>query len=182
MTETLADWLPVDAAARAIGCSKRTIERLAQQQKIGKALRPQAGSPAVAVYDPQDVAELAAERKRRPAAVVLGAIRDPGSGNGNGHGKSLTETPGSFPETLGLTSAGDDPIRQLFAAALRAVLSPPSPPVAATVAETLFLTVKEAAAVSGLTQAYVRRLILAKRLPAERDRGWKIRRKDLEAL
>ena len=53
-----------------------------------------------------------------------------------------------------------------------------------TVAETkLFLTVREAAAVTGLRPIYLRRAITAGTLPAERDGPtWKIRRRDLEQL
>jgi len=143
MTEThLADWLTVVDAADRIGCSKRTIERLASAKKLEQRLRPQAGSPAVAVYNPDDVARLASERRPAPAPFVLPAVGTGANGNGKGHGHSLKETPASFLQTL---PAGDDPIRQLFAAALRAVLSPPSPPVAEKVAETLFLTITEAA-------------------------------------
>ena len=182
MTDTpLSDWLPVRLAAIQIGCSTRTVERLARAKQLERRLRPQAGSPAVAVYNPADVARLAAERQPAPAPFVLGAVLDVGNGNGQGHAKSLTETPGSFPETL---ARGDDPIRQLFAAALRAVLSPPSPPVAATVAETLYVTVREASAIVGLPQADLRDLIHEGDLPHRRTRrnGIRIRRKDLEAL
>jgi excisionase family DNA binding protein len=46
----------------------------------------------------------------------------------------------------------------------------------------LFLTVAEAAAVTGLTQAYLRRQIDGGFLSAVKDRGWRIRRRDLEQL
>lgn len=46
----------------------------------------------------------------------------------------------------------------------------------------LYLTIQQAAAYSGLSQAYLKRAIAAKTLPAIRDRGWRIRKKDLEAL
>ena len=47
---------------------------------------------------------------------------------------------------------------------------------------TLFLTLTEAVARSGLSRACLLRKIKAGTLDAEKDRGWKIRRKDLEAL
>lgn len=180
MTETdLSDWLPIADAAKVLGCSTRTIERLGRARKLEQRLRPQAGSPAVAVYNPDDVARLAQERRPAPAPFVLPV----GPANGPTNGNSFPETSGSLKETLARLPAGDDPIRQLFAAALRAVLqSPPSPPVSATVAETLFLTLKDAAALTGLSQAFLRRMITAGTLTAIRDRGWRIRRKDLEAL
>ena len=60
MTDTpLSDWLVAMEAAMRIGCSTRTIERLARAKRLEQRLRPQAGSPAVAVYNPSDVARLA---------------------------------------------------------------------------------------------------------------------------
>ena len=171
----LSDWLSIAEAAKAIGVSTRTVERLARARQLEHRLRPQAGSPAIAVYNPADVARIASERSPAPPPFVLGAVTPGGSANGNGQGAELTK--GSF-----LNPGGDDPIRQLFAAALRAVLSPPSPSLSGTVSEKLFLTIAEAAAASGLSQACLRRLIADKTLPAIRDRGWRIRRRDLELL
>lgn len=179
MTETdLSDWPTIVDAARSIGVSRRTIERLARARKLEQRLRPQAGSPAVAVYNPDDVARLAAERRPAPAPFVLDAVQ--GSAPGNGHVRdSRIENSGALTSTA---AAADDPIRQLFAAALRAVLSPPSPPVSVTVAERPVLTLEEAAAASGWSRTYLLRKIKAGTLPAEKDRGWKIRRRDLEQL
>ena len=180
-TPTLSDWLPIAEAAQVIGCSTRTIERLARARKLEQRLRPQAGSPAVAVYNPADVARLAKERQPAPAPFVLGAVRT----NGNGHGQASAGSAIKNIETLDRNYlVSDDPIRQLFAAALRAVLSPPSPPVSASVAETLWVTVKEAAAILNFPQADVRRLIADGDLNCRRTGrgGIRIRRKDLEAL
>ncbi|MEP7304184.1 MAG: helix-turn-helix domain-containing protein [Acidobacteriota bacterium] len=182
MTDTdLSDWLPIVHAAQIIRCSTRTIERLARAQKLEQRLRPQDGTPPVVVYNPDDVARIASERRPAPPPFVLPAGRAPVNRNGQGHGQSLKETPGSFLQTL---PAGDDPIRQLFAAALRAVLSPPSPPVAERMAETLFLTIKEAAIMANLPAADIRRAIESGELKARKTGrgGWRIRRKDLEAL
>lgn len=181
MTETdLTTWLPIAEAAQQIGCSTRTVERLARARQLEQRLRRQAGSPPVAVYNPEDVARVASERRPAPTPFVVPPITA-GNGHGNGRGQSLTDSPGSFLQTL---PAGDDPIRQLFAAALRAVLSPPSPPVAASVAETLYVTVPEAARLLGLPQADVRRLIDDGDLNCRRTGrgGIRIRRRDLEAL
>jgi excisionase family DNA binding protein len=66
----------------------------------------------------------------------------------------------------------------VFAAALRAVTSEKSQ----NDSQRLFLTLREAAALSGLSQACLRRLIADGSLEARRDRGWRIRRRDLERL
>ena len=176
MTETtLTAWLPIAEAAARIGCSTRTIERLARAKKLEQRLRPQAGSPAVAVYNPDDVDRIALERHPAPPPFVLEAGQ--AVGNGNGQGIVTTSPKPSKPYNV-----ADDPIRQLAALVLHALQSPPSPPVAATVAETSFVTIREASAITGLTQAYLKRAIEALTLPAIRDRGWRIRRKDLELL
>ncbi len=182
MTETdLSAWLTVADAAQQIGCSPRTIERLAKGRQLEQRIRPQAGSPGVAVYSPESVAEAAQKRHPAPPAFVVAAV-----GNGNGHRRGVSGVSGVSIETEALARlpADDDPIRQLFAAALRAVLSPPSPPVAETVAETLFLTIKDAAIYANLPAADIRRACESGELKARKTgRGsWRIRRKDLEAL
>jgi len=176
MAETdLSAWLTVDEALGRIGCSKRTVERLASARKIEQRLRRQDGTPPVAVYNPDDVARIASERRPDPPPFVLPAVGT-GNGNGAGHTADVRHT------HIARVPASDDPIRQLFAAALRAVLSPPSPPVAEKVAETLYLNLTDAAAFTGLSRTFLRRMITLGTLTAIRDRGWKIRRKDLEAL
>ena len=184
MTDTdLSDWLPIVDAAKAIGCSTRTIERLGRAKKLEQRLRPQAGSPAVAVYNPDDVARLASERRPAAAPFVLPAVQTP---NGNGHQAPTALSRNRDTQPL----ASDDPIRQFFVTLIRAIQSPPmsatqsppSPPVAETVAETRVLTLDEAVAASGWTRAYLLRKIHNGTLNAEKDRGRKIRRKDLEAL
>ena len=184
MAETdLSDWLPIADAAARIGCSTRTIERLGRAKKLEQRLRPQAGSPAVAVYNPSDVARIAAERQPAPAPFVLPAVQDHANGNGNGRGVDVAKL---HQRSAG---SGEDPIRQLAALIVRAIQSPPSPPraqVAETVAETALLTVDEAAARLRVEPRRVERLIRAKRVPVvklSRFKGdWRIRRRDLEAL
>jgi len=177
----LATWLPIADAMAAIGVSKRTIERLARAKQLEQRLRPQDGSPPVAVFSPESVAEEAARRRQSPPPFVLGTVP---AGNGNGTGRPVGHIE-STPDPSGIQlRPGDDPIRLLFAAALKAVLSPPSPPVAERVTESrLFLTIDEAAAVSGLSRAYVKRACESGTLKAIRDgRRWRIRRTDLEQL
>jgi hypothetical protein len=185
MTETdLSTWLVTMEAAMRIGCSTRTIERLGRAKKLEQRLRPQKGSPPVVVYNPDDVARIASERRPAPAPFVLGAVQ---GSNGNGpepSGAIRTQT--RLSGAIGMP-ADDDPIRQLFAAALRAVLSPPSPPMSASVAETVYLDVEQAAAVLNWTPRDLRRAIRDGDVPcrfgARRNwRRWRIRRKDLEAL
>ncbi len=182
MTETdLSAWLTVADAAQQIGCSTRTIERLASRHQLEQRIRPQAGSPGVAVYSPESVAEAAQKRHPAPPAFVVAAV---GSGNGNGSPHTADV---SLPHTRGVLArrlAEDDPIHQFFALVLRALQSPPSPPVAGTVAETLFLTIKEAAIYANLPAADIRRACESGELKARKTGrgGWRIRRRDLETL
>jgi len=175
MIPDLSTWLTKQQAADACGVSTKAIERWAKAGKLEAAFRPQAGTPDVVVYFPEDVARIAAERQRAPAPFVLPAVA---TGNGNGHDavgmRALRKPEGSY--------SGEDLIRGLALLLSKALQSPPSPPVAETVAETSFLALPEAAAVTGLTVAFLRRMIRAGTLTAIKDRGWKIRRKDLEQL
>lgn len=185
MTDTsFPDWVVAMEAAMRIGCSTRTIERLARAGKLEQRLRPRAGSPPVAVYNPADVARLAAERRPAPRPFVLGAVQEE-HGNGRTHTPTSTHMQTRAPASLGLPA--EDLIRGLAVLLSKALQSPPSPPVSERVAETVFLTVEEAAAYSGLTPRDLRRAVRTGELPARhhgrRDwRTWRIRRKDLEAL
>ena len=176
MAETdLADWLTLVGASQVIGCSTRTVERLGRAKKLEQRLRRQEGTPPVAVYNPDDVHRIASERNPGPPAFVLPAVQP-----GNGNGKALTYT--NRAASLEIDKLSGDPIRQLAAYVLHALQSPPSPPVAASVAESLYLNLHQASAVSGLSRTYLKRQIASGTLKAIKDRGWRIRRTDLEGL
>lgn len=171
----LSDWLTKAEAARLIGVSTKAIERWAQAGKLEQRSRPQAHGPNVVVYFPDDVARLASERHPDAPPFVLPAVADPPRRNGRSAAAAAAE-----PMALALpVSAGEPEIRALFAAALRAVMSQTSE---TSMSETLFLTIAQAAAVSGLSKACLRRMIRDGTLAAIRDRGWRIRRRDLEQL
>jgi len=174
----LTDWLTKQQAADAIGVSTKAIERFARAKKLEQRFRPQARGPQVAVYHPDDVARLASERQPAPSAFVLPAdpmhLPDPAPTNGNGRGASQL----ARAIAPAVAAPADDPLRAL-AAAICAFMSQTSE---TSVSETLFLTIREAAGVTGLSQAYLRRLIAAGTLKAVRDRGWRIRRRDLDLL
>jgi hypothetical protein len=162
-------WLTKQQAAERIGCSTKTVEKLAQDRRIQQAAwRRPTGGPAVAVYHPDDVARIAQERRPEASAFVLPA--GPVAPNGNGARGEL--------ERASPIAPGDDVLRSIFAAALRAVTSEKSQ----NLSEKLFLTLEEAATFSGLSQTCLRRLIAGGKLDAMRDRGLRIRRRDLEAL
>jgi len=173
-----ATWLTKAQAAEAIGVSTKTIEKLAADRRIEQAVyRRPTGGPPIVVFHPDDVARIAQERRTAPAPFVLPA--DPTSrdqaGNGNGHGRALAPQPAGL-----VTPSGEDVLRLVFAAALRA-LSAEKPatsessekPVAAYVAKA------EALALSGLSATELRKAVQAGEVTM---RGRRYRRKDLEAL
>jgi len=172
-----ATWLTKDQAAEAIGVTTKTVERFVQAGQIQQARwQPEGRGPVRVVYQPDDVARLARERKPGPLPAFLVPGPPAAPPNGNGHGSSELVHMESTPDPTGIQlGRGDDLVRALVTAAVR-VMSETSQ------TSTLFLSLPEASAVTGLSQAFLRRMIAAGTLSAIRDRGWKIRRKDLEAL
>jgi len=164
-------WLTKAEAATAIGVTTKTVERLAADGKIQQgAMQRQGRGPKISVYHPDDVARMAQERRTGPAPFVLPAgVTSPVTGNGHGSSSALQIAIPSPPP-------GEDVLRLLFASALRAVSETSQTSVA------LFLTIPDAAAVSGLSQANLRRRCQSGWPGAIKDGAWKIRRKDLEAL
>jgi len=173
-TPDYTTWLTKQQAADAIGVTTKTVERMAQDGQLQQARRRGATSgQKIAVYHPDDVDRIASARRTAPVPFVLPAIQDsPANGNGPHPGVALQIPP---PSPIG---SGEE-LLQAFALALRR-MSETSQTLAA--GATLYLTIDEAAAVSGLSRAFLRRMIGNGTLAAIKDRGWKIRRKDLEAL
>jgi hypothetical protein len=102
------------------------------------------------------------------------------SSNGHGHGAIARTAPDADAQhalAAGLTA---------FATALQSLASNPAKnsenPQNPENFQKLFLTVPEAAAISGFSQAYLRRKCQAGWTGAIKDGAWKIRRRDLEAL
>lgn len=170
-----ADWLTKPQAAEAIGVSTKTIETLAKEGQLQQAVyRPQNRGPAKAVYHPEDVARIARERQPGPRAFVLPVgVKDVSTGNGN-HAQIQLSTPKEVSPT------GEEILRLVFTAALQRLTSEKS--AHSENSEKGFLTIPEAAAVSGLSQAHLRRRCQSGWPGAIKDGAWKIRRKDLEAL
>jgi len=171
----LSDWLTKQQAADAIGVSTKAIERFAHARKLEQASRPQARGPNVAVYNPDDVARLASERHPAAPPFVLPVDTD--------LPRHLTAA--RPPDGLVATSPAalaappeSDRLAALVAAVVGVVMSQTSE----TRPAPLFLTLDEAATLSGLSRNYLRRLIREQKLPAVRAPGWRIRRRDLEAL
>jgi excisionase family DNA binding protein len=172
-TPDVSDWLTKAEAARALGLSEKGVERLVQEGQIQQARRRgQKGGARLAVYHPADVARVAATRDSGPpAAFLVPGTALHGSGPGPGTALAPAEAAiGSRPD--------DDVLRQIFAAALRAVSETSQTP-------TVYMRLGEAAARAGLSPATTRRLIKARGIRTVRDgRGGAlaIHRAEFEAL
>lgn len=176
----LSTWVPKQAAADTIGVSTKTVEQLAVNGQLETALyRRPGGGARIRVYNPDDVARLAAAR--RPASG--GFVLPPGAGGeaeaaaaaaaGNGH---------ALVEQLSTLEGGAllHNLHTLLAAMLRAASSenllrtPPAP---------VYVDLVQAAAITGLPEPTIRGLIRKGKLEAMRTcEGPRVRRRDLEGL
>ena len=196
MTEPAdADRLTKPQAAAALGVSERTLDQLVRDGKLDpRRWRPPGGGQWRTVFLAEDVRQLAAERQGSPPAPFL-VPSTAGPGNGNGHQGRLPARTG--PADL---PSGEDVLRLVFAMAQRAWMggtrpegpqqgpqAPQGPQEGPQAqqgphAPTAWIDVPTAAARFGRSVAYVRKLIKAGTLYAERDRCLMVRRKDVEAL
>jgi len=179
-TPDYSTWHTKQQAADAIGVSTKTVEQLAKDRRIEQAAwRPQGRGAERAVYNPDDVARVAVERRPEAKAFVLPAVTTPA--NGNGHPTSAGTAVAATRNLDRFNPAGPEAARSFLEAMLTAILAQrPATSESSERSPALFLTVAEAAALTGLTQAYLLRAIEAGTLKAIRDRGWRIRRRDLE--
>lgn len=160
-------WFTKEQAADAIGVSTKTIETWAKSGRLKQSARRNGVSPDLAVYDRDQVQ---AERQARkpgappyvvpevePAADAAIALR-PVTGGAGG---------------LDVVRAMlEEHARALEAAARRVPLT-----------DLMFLTPHQAAAVSGLRYAEIRRRMASGELPAKKlAGGWLIARKDLNQV
>ncbi len=180
-----SSWLTKQQAADAIGVTTKSIERFVQAGKIQQARwRPSGRGPELAVYEPSDVARVAAERPHGPLPPFLMPAPPTvparqvsvSSTNGNGH---HPETPVT---SLTIHEPGAEFVRGLVAAISQVVSE-----TSQTAKPTLTLTVEEAAVWANETPRDLRRAIRDGVLPclhAERRdwRTWRIKRTVLEAF
>lgn len=151
-----ADWLTKQEAAKLVGVSERSIERLVADGKIHQRYLRVANRRPIAVLNPADIEKVKEETLAKiPPPVV--------EQNGNGHSHALV------PRAKG---SGD------LAAMLLSTLQGKTDEKPAR----RFITLAEASQYVGLTQAYLRRLIDEGKLEAVRDVHIKVRRGDLDKL
>jgi len=168
-------WITKAEAAALNHCDPRTIERKAAAGKIASTARP--GFPTL--YWQADVEKL----QQTGTGEVRTGVLEPGpAGNGNGsHTSDVSNAQ---------IARVPDPVHQLCALLVQLLTAGPIGPTGPTggptgpTPPTVYVTVQEAAAILGLPQVDVRRLVdegdLKARLTGRG--GMRIRRKDLEAL
>ncbi len=166
-SDDYATWLTKARAAHQIGVTTKTVEQLAKAGKLRQVLwRRPSGGALLAVYHPEDVERVALERpgRRTGAVIVEPPAQRP---NGNGHALAISQKRDIPPS--------DELGRWLITTAAQGVASQKT-------SQKLYLTLAEASAYSGLSEAYLRRQCQSGWPGALKDRGWKLRRTDVEAL
>ncbi len=150
-------WKTKSEVVALLQCSERTVERMATEKKIQKAIRRIPGRKGLPVFNPEDI-----ERVRQETMAPEGFLV-PEQGSGKPKALVRRSVPGDPAEFLGQLAA--------------AVAAPPL-----RLSEKLFLTLKEAAAYSGMPKTWLLKNIKSGELKAIKAAGWKIRRSDLEEL
>lgn len=178
----LAQWITKPDAARQLGVSTKAIERWTRRGKLQQRFRPQPGSPHVAVYHPDDLSALMGQR--RPPHVMSDTAQEryTVATGSNGHPPTADPASETGPRSLGTGLAPHGDRVQHMATLLSEIWPFLDRDVSRLSRSVLFLTLAEASAYSGLSQACLLRLIKDEQLRAIKDRGWRIRRKDLDAL
>jgi excisionase family DNA binding protein len=148
-------WPTKAEAAATLGMSEKTIERLAAHGRIQQAYRRIPNRRPTPVFNPRDIEKLKGETVAGQPFIV--DVSEEGSE------RALAKPPAKREEIAALV--------------LQALAAPKTAP-----SVKLYLTVGEAAEYTGLSATFIRRKIKAAELSALRDRGWKIRRADLEKL
>lgn len=173
MIPDLSTWLTKQQAADACGVSTKAIERWAKAGKLEAAFRPQAGTPDVVVYFPEDVARIAAARQRTAGTGFLVPDRAAVHRNGNGsHGDGQPTADSLSTFTPPIINPGEDLFRALVTAAVRVVSE-------TSEARPAYVPLPEALRVSGLSRSAFRRAVAAGEVTV---RGRRYRRQDVEAL
>jgi hypothetical protein len=184
-----AAWVTKAVAAARLEVSTKTIEQWDKDGTLpGTLYKRPTGGPRLRVYDPARVATLVAERRLGRPVTVLGP--DSGGEVGVGSGAGLEPVALMVPDVDTRAAAALGAVLEALAALVAKSAKPVSE--SSQSAQTLVLTLEQAAAVSGWSVGFLRRARAAGKLPAERDRwrgadgrwhrGWKVRRTDLEAL
>jgi hypothetical protein len=182
MTTPDNTWLDKQQAAEVLGISTKTVEQLANEGVITKAkYRRDGRGPQLSVYEPAQIHQLAQERRETPGAFVR-----PESAPDLILGSAVPAVSAAPAASVAkMAEAFLHALKQHHGDALRTLQGANSQSANSQTSQSfrkLFLTITEAAEVSGLTEAYLRRACHEGRLVTIKDRGWKIQRTSLRDL
>lgn len=162
MTADFSHWLPQSEAARRLGISERTLERRLEAKAADAPemqWRPRPGRKPEKVYNPRDIERLTARMAKTIPA-----------------GSPLLPAPGAPAHSAMIPADAMARFLDGFTAILVNRLTPPEPPKQ-------WLSMAEAAKYVGLSEALLRRLVRAGRLPYVRDgNSWKVSKAHLDNL
>jgi excisionase family DNA binding protein len=169
MPSDLSTWLTETDAAKRIGVSVRTIRRMASKGEVERRSRPISGRRPEAVYSPEDVDRLTAEKPfLLPPGNELPAVQAP--------------LHPSLVQTLMFLREVQAPMYTHIEEAMATIRkSLDAGPSARPERARPWMTIREASAYTGLTRGFLRRQVAAGELVMIRDReGVKVRKADLD--
>jgi len=172
--DDLSHWLTKQQAADAIGVSTKTIEKLADNRQLQQRSRKRPGKPAIVVYHPSDVERVRLERNPDAEPFELPADR-PAAPPGTALTVPAAELSAASQNSQ--NSQNPNPLEFLAALAAGIVRQTDRGPVAP---ERRYLTLAEAAAYTGLGEAYLRQN--CESWPIGPHRRLVFRRADLDKL
>jgi len=162
----LSTWLSKPAAAARLAISERTLERMVAAGKGPQSRqRTRRGKRPETVYNPQDVETLADAAGVQPFVMAP----EPSAPQNAAVARTADGIP---PALAGVLSV----IERLAQMAQRPSIEP------ASGLSSLWLTLDQAAAYTGLSRAFLKRLVDDGKLPAIRDRATKVKREHLDLL
>jgi hypothetical protein len=161
----LEAWLTTAEVCARLGISESTLDRQVRGDRWQVRLRPRPGKKPERVFAPHEV-------EARTPKPVTEVVNDPSNSVSLTGLQSRPQIP-QIPQLDAWSAIG---ARLLEAMAARPAAPAPEP------APTLFCTLPEASAISGLSVPCLKRLIASGDLRAIRDRAFKVRREDLKSV
>jgi excisionase family DNA binding protein len=176
-----------EQAAKKLGISVRTLQRHMSRHKLGFTMR-RTKTGEEAVFDKDEVQRFKEEmRGERLTATVSGVVMPETVAVSPTDDKQAEQTalavvPRAGDAALAVASLEDEQFDKLLARMKRMAAVSRAKPSAADLATKHFLTLDEAASLSGLSSHQLRAAISDNKLKAKIiGRGWKIRPKDLQS-
>ena len=164
----LSSWYTLEQTIDKLQTSARSVYRLRDEQKIRWATRREKGVRPTPVYNPDDVESIRKTRDEKAVAKIA-----PPAENGELTKATTTTT---APKTLMRAATTNNPMTRFFDLWEKALLAAEVPVPQARP----FMTIEEASAYSGLSQALLRRMCKDGTIGSIKDRGVKIRKSELD--